>query len=314
MYSYENYSKVKAEIEKRRSDAIATADYHSELVREKSPEIARIDEELAGTGMLLFKTACAGGDIAPLKERNQKLVARRKDLIVEMGYPRDFTEVHYTCTECSDTGFINGTKLCRCFREALIRATVASSGIGHLIDKQNFDNFDLNWYGSDPALKEKMAAVVAAAKNYVKNFAKRRANLLLMGTTGTGKTHISTAIAAEIIKKGYDVIYDSAQNIINDFEFDKFKSGYGREESRSDKYLECDLLIIDDLGTEFTSQFALSCLYNLLNTRQNKGLATIVSTNLTSEELSGKYEGRITSRLMSGRILAFDGRDHRIFG
>ena len=156
--------------------------------------------------------------------------------------------------------------------------------------------------------------MVAAAKNYVKNFAKRKADLLLMGTTGTGKTHISTAIAAEIIKKGYDVIYDSAQNIINDFEFDKFKSWYGREESRSDKYLECDLLIIDDLGTEFTSQFALSCLYNLLNTRQNKGLATIVSTNLTSEELSGKYEGRITSRLMSGRLLMFDGRDHRIFG
>ena len=316
MYSYENYSKVKAEIEKRRSDAIATADYRSELLREKSAEIARIDEELSGTGMLLFKTACSGGDIAPLKERNQMLVARRRELIVALGYPADYTDVHYFCPDCSDTGFIGGTKMCRCFKEALVRATIASSGIGHLIDRQTFDNFDLNWYGNDPALRERMEGVVAGAKGYVKNFSKKKSNLLLIGKTGTGKTHISTAIAAEIIKMGYDVVYDSAQNIVSDFEFDKFKSGYGREESRSDKYLECDLLIIDDLGTEFSSQFTLSCLYNLLNTRQNKGLATIISTNLTAGELAEKYEGRIYSRIVGAgsRVLIFEGRDHRIFG
>jgi DNA replication protein DnaC len=87
-----------------------------------------------------------------------------------------------------------------------------------------------------------------------------------MGKTGTGKTHISTAIAREIIARGFDVIYDSAQNIISDFETDKFRSGYGQTEMRSEKYLECDLLIIDDLGTEFISQFTVACLYNLLNT------------------------------------------------
>ena len=115
---------------------------------------------------------------------------------------------------------------------------------------------------------------------------------------------------------GYDVVYDSAQNIIEDFEFDRFKNAYGKEESRSEKYLECDLLIIDDLGTEFTGQFAISCLYNLLNTRQNRKLATIVSTNLSLGEISAKYEGRIYSRLFGNncRVLSFEGRDHRIFG
>ena len=160
----------------------------------------------------------------------------------------------------------------------------------------------------------RMRANLLAAKNYVKEFGKKRGNLLLIGTTGTGKTHISTAIARELIHSGYDVIYDSAQNVIADFETDRFKSGYGAREPIADKYLECDLLIIDDLGTEFTNQFTVSCLYNLLNTRQNRGLATIISTNLTPEELERKYEDRIYSRLVGRgtQILAFVGNDHRI--
>ena len=110
------------------------------------------------------------------------------------------------------------------------------------------------------------------------------------------------------------MLYDSAQNIITDFETDKFKSGYGQTESRSEKYLECDLLIIDDLGTEFTSQFTVSCLYNLLNTRQNRGLSTILSTNLSYEELQRKYEDRIFSRIVGTgcRILVFEGKDRRL--
>lgn len=161
-----------------------------------------------------------------------------------------------------------------------------------------------------------MAANLAAAKNYAKNFAKKRENLLLIGKTGTGKTHISTAIAREVITLGYDVIYDSAQNIVSDFEADKFRSGYGQQEPRSEKYLECDLLIIDDLGTEFSSQFTVSCLYNLINSRRNKGMATIISTNLTAEELARKYEDRIYSRIVGAgtRILVFEGKDRRIFG
>ena len=312
MYSYENYDKVKFELERRRRAAVAEADARSADLRERSAELREIDAELSGTGLLLFKTACSGGDIAPIRERNQYLVEKRRSVIKALGYPEDYTDVHYTCKNCSDTGFIGGTKMCSCFREALIKATIASSGIGELIDKQTFENFDLDWYKGEDAVLENMSANLATAKSYVKNFAKKRSNLLLIGKTGTGKTHISTAIAREIISQGFDVVYDSAQNIVADFEADKFRSGYGTE-PRSEKYLECDLLIIDDLGTEFSSQFTVSCLYNLINTRANRAMATIISTNLSMQELRRRYLQQVASRLEGEyMILPFMGEDIRL--
>ena len=233
-----------------------------------------------------------------------------------MGLPADYTEVHHYCKECADTGFIDGVRMCKCFREELVRATIISSGIGQLIKKQSIENFDLDWYKDDMENYEMMKFNLAAAKNYCANFHKFRGNILLSGQTGTGKTHIYTAIAREVINLGYDVIYDSVQNIIADFEDDKFRRSYNSEELKAEKYLECDLLIIDDLGTEFSNQVTISCIYNLLNTRHNKGLATIISTNLTSEELARKYEDRIYSRIVGAgtKVLLFAGRDKRIFG
>lgn len=316
MYSYKNYHLVKEKIEKRRKDAEALAMSRNMELREKSDEIRKIDEELSGTGLLLFKTACSGGDIGKIRQRNQELVARRKDIMRSMGLPEDYTEVHHYCKECADTGFIDGFRMCKCFREELVKATIISSGIGHLIEKQSFDNFDLDWYRDDPKNYKQMEKNLGCVKEYCKSFPKSRGNLLLIGKTGTGKTHISTAIAREIINLGYDVIYDSVQNIITDFEDDKFRRSYNTEELKADKYLECDLLIIDDLGTEFATQVTISCLYNLLNTRYNKGLATIISTNLESDELARKYEDRIYSRIIGAgtRIIPFVGRDKRIFG
>lgn len=316
MYSYKNYHLVKEEIEKRRKDAESLAMARNEELRAASPAIRMIDDELSGTGLLLFRTACSGGDISKIRERNQALMSDRKKLIAAMGLPEDYTEVHYSCKECSDTGFIEGVRMCKCFREGLIKATILSSGIGKLINKQSFDNFDLEWYRDDPDNYERMKRNLENAKAYCKNFHKNKGNLLLIGKTGTGKTHISTAIAREVINLGYDVIYDTVQNIIADFEDDKFRRSYNTEELKAEKYLECDLLIIDDLGTEFSNQVTLSCIYNILNTRHNKGLATIISTNLDSAELARKYEDRIYSRIVGSetRVMPFGGRDRRIFG
>ena len=315
MYSYENYHKVKSEIEERRLSAIAAAEARSAEVRALSPEIAEIDRELSGTGLLIFRTAINGGDVAPIKERNQALNKRRRELIVSLGLPEDYADVHYSCASCSDTGYIDGTRMCSCFKEGLIKATIASSGIGRLIEQQSFDNFSLGVYADNEKERSRMEKNLEAAREYVESFAKSRGNLLLIGNTGTGKTHISTAIAREIISRGYDVIYDSAQNILADFDDDQFRRRYD-EEPKGTKYLECDLLIIDDLGTEFSTQFSLSCLYNLLNTRQNRGLATVISTNLSPEELARKYEDRIYSRIIGRdtKILAFVGKDRRING
>ncbi len=313
MADYSIYQKAKAEIEARRSAAIADAEMRSELVRSESEEIREIDAELTKTAMLIFKTAVEGGDINAVRERNRALQSRRRELLVSLGHPEDFTEVKYSCKDCSDTGAV-GTRICKCLREIMIRERIAASAMGRLIEVQSFDNFDLSCYAYDPKVQEKMKMILTLAKNYVRDFDKRRDNLLLIGPTGTGKTHISTAIARELIHKGYDVIYDSTQNIISDFEADRFRSGYGREEGRSEKYLECTLLIIDDLGTEFSNQFTLATIYNLLNSRQNKGLATIISTNLSPEELARKYEDRIYSRIIGSgsKILPFEGKDHRV--
>ena len=313
MAEYSVYQKAKAEVEARRATAIADAEMRNELVRSESEEIRTIDAELSRTAMLIFKTAVEGGDIEAVRERNRSLQQRRRRLLVGLGYPEDYTEVKYTCAECSDTGAV-GTRICKCLKEIMIKERIAQSAMGRLIEVQSFDNFDLSVYEYDPKVYDKMRTILTIAKNYVRDFDKRKDNLLLIGPTGTGKTHISTAIARELIHKGYDVIYDSTQNILSDFEADRFRSGYGREDNRSDKYFDCTLLIIDDLGTEFSNQFTVATIYNLLNSRQNKGLATIISTNLSPEELAKKYEDRIYSRIIGGgsKILPFEGRDHRV--
>ena len=311
MYSRDNYISAKEEIAARRYQAISEAEERNRELAEKSAKIAAIDRELAGTGLELFRIACIGGNIEAIRQKNELLMKERKAELVKLSLPTDYSNVHYTCTTCSDTGFV-GTKMCKCLKELLIMKNIKSSGMGNLIEKQTFESFELGVYGGED--KAHMEQIFNYAKTYASSFARNKGNLLLIGTTGTGKTHISSAIAKEIIHQGFDVIYDSVQNIVSDFENDKFKSGYGQHENVSDKYLECDLLIIDDLGTEFASQFTTACLYNLLNTRQNKGLATIISTNLSAKELAGKYDGRIYSRIVGSgyTVLPFKGKDRRI--
>ena len=204
--------------------------------------------------------------------------------------------------------------MCKCFREMLITENIKSSGMGGLIEKQSFENFDLDFYKDNADDYARMKNNLADAKKFAEEFGKGTKTLMFMGSTGTGKTHLSTAIAKTVIEKGYEVLYDSAQNIVSAFEADRFKSGYGPFEPKADKYLECDLLILDDLGTEFVNQFTVSCLYNLINTRQNKGLSTLISTNLDYDELTSKYQDRIFSRLVGSdsKVLIFVGKDKRL--
>lgn len=313
MYARENYAKIKAAIEARRQKALKDAEIKNTEVALMSEDIRLIDAELRGTGLRIFKLACEGGDIAPLRERNRFLVSERKRCLVKLGLPEDYTEVHYSCPDCSDTGFI-GTRMCKCFKEMLITENIKSSGMGNLIEKQSFDNFDTERYKVTADGYERIKNALVDIKAFIDSFGTVSRTLLFVGKTGTGKTHLSTAIAKSLIEKGYEVLYDSAQNIIADFEYDRFKSGYGPYEPKGDKYLECDLLILDDLGTEFVNQFTNSCIYNIINTRQNKGLSTIISTNLSSKEITTRYDDRIYSRLMGkdSKIVLFVGKDSRL--
>ena len=305
-------------IELRRENARRDSEARSFEMRMKSPEIAEIDDELRGTGMLIFKTACEGGDITPIKERNKALNARRREIIKSLGYPEDYTDIKYTCPLCSDAGFLENTRMCSCFKKLLVTENIKASGMGELIEKQTFDNFNLDVYSYDPEVQRRMKTNVLMARAYAEGFGKkenRGKNLLLIGTTGSGKTHISTAIAKEIIERGFNVLYESIHNIITAFENDKFRSGYTPTEPVSDKYLECDLLIIDDLGTEFSTPFATSCIYNVINTRQNRGLSTIISTNYSAADLATRYDDRIYSRITASTytVLFFNAMDYRSY-
>ena len=313
MYTRENYAKVKDIIEARRLSAINEAEARNIEVASLSEDIRVIDKEMRGTGLLLFKTACGGGDITPIRERNLFLGEQRRKALKNLGLSEDYTEVKYTCKLCSDSGFVNN-RMCSCFREMLITENIKSSGMGKLIEKQSFENFDLERYKYDSEIYQRMKNNLSEAKIFAENFGNGPTTLLFMGKTGKGKTHLSTAIARVVIEKGYDVLYDSAQNIVSAFETDRFKSGYGPYEPVADKYLECDLLILDDLGTEFVNQFTVSCLYNLINTRQNQGLCTIISTNLSWDALKSKYEDRIYSRIVGvdSQIFYFVGKDQRL--
>lgn len=305
-------------IEARRLAAIAEANARRAEVQMRFPEIAEIDAELTSTGPQLFRALVTKADVTPLRERNLYLNERRREILRQNGYPGDYTEVHYSCPTCRDSGFLENTKACTCFRKLLYLENIKVSGMGRLIEEQSFENFNLSAYAYNPETYAKMENVLSHAKDFAYNYGKkhRGENLLFIGKTGTGKTHISTSIAKVLIEGGYYVLYDSTQNIVSAFENDKFKSGYGTYEPTADKYLECDLLIIDDLGTEFVNQFTISCLYNLLNTRRNKGLSTLISTNLSPNDLAGKYDDRIYSRIVGSdyKVYFFEGKDYRLYG
>lgn len=315
MSNYEIIRRARAEIQARRERADAEHDARCRRLRELSPQIAELDKKLSGTGFLVFKTAVSGGDIAAVRAQNSALQEKRRQLIEELGYPAEYGDIQYTCDKCRDTGYVDeGMRNCVCFRELVIKGRIEESAMGRLLDRQSFDNFDLGRYSYDEEVKGRMSTNLALARQFVKDFGTKYENLLLLGGTGTGKTHISSAIARELIHEGHEVIYDSTQNVISDFEAERFKSGYNsQEESKTDKYMTCRLLILDDLGTEFINQFTLSVMYNLLNTRQNRGLPTVISTNLSAEELARKYEDRIYSRIIGeSTILYFGGKDLRL--
>ena len=317
MSNYETWNKVKDIIEKRCIDARNLSERRCEELHAISPEILEIDLELRGTGMRIFKAMKTPGGVDAVKERNLELNAKRRELIRALGYPEDYTDVKYTCANCNDSGFLPDMKMCACMKKLIVSENIKESGMGRLIEEQCFDNFRLDAYKNDPDAYTLMEYAVRVAKAYAEGFGSKYKgkNLLLIGKTGTGKTHISTSIARVVIEQGFSVLYDSAQNIIDAFETDKFKSGYGYSDPVAEKYLECDLLILDDLGTEFSTPFAVSCLYNLITTRRNKGLSTIISTNLSADELAKRYDDRIYSRIVGQDYTSvyFKGNDYRLF-
>ncbi len=318
-YNRNNLKRIKEEYSTKHLVAEREADSRRQKLHLLLPELAEIDRKLSRVGVELMSIAIMANNtekdkkFADFRRQTDELNKRRGEILVAAGYPADYTDVKYECEKCSDSGYV-GIKMCECMREALIMAGYESSGIAELLRTQTFENFSLDYYKQNSDSHRMMERIFAYAKSYAENFKSGEADSIAMfGGTGLGKTHLSSAIAKAVIEKGNDVLYVTAVGMVSDFETEQFNSQHIPRGELTDKYFDCDLLIIDDLGAELANQFTVSCLYNLLNVRINRHAATILSTNLTQQELFKKYNERITSRIMGEfRILPFSGTDIRM--
>lgn len=312
-FNRENYARIKEEYSGKYLRAQDSARLRRIEIHGKLPEVAEIDMSLAESGVRIFEATLTNNlkMLAEIEKENKALMEKRGKALLAAGYPADYTEVKYECAECGDTGVVD-FRMCRCMKEKLIMAGLESSGMRSLVESQTFKNFDLRYYSGDALTRIKM--IVEITKNYAENFeAGKSGSIIMMGNTGLGKTHLSSAMGGVIIKKGNDVYYTGAVDMLSDFEADRFSYDRGGESSAElEKYFSCDLLIIDDLGTELINQFSTSCLYNIINTRLVKKKATIINTNFTRDELRKKYQDRITSRIFGEyTVLPFLGSDIR---
>lgn len=308
-YGAEVFETVRELYEERRRRAIESLEERSAEAQEKIPELRPIEEQLHATGVRVMEAMRQTGSIDSVKEENRRLVAKREELLLSHGFPRDYCDPRYVCPLCSDTGYV-GNRECVCRKEALYRAQAEQSGLGSLLEKQTFDNFSLLYYPDREAAKETLEVCRAFAKQGY----KKGENLLLMGGTGLGKTHLSTAIAGTVMRTGGSVIYESAPSIIEAFRFEQFGRSFNdRSPNRTDRYFGADLLIIDDLGCEAPGPFAVATVYNLVNTRLLSGRSVLINTNLSPSELTASYDRRITSRLLgSYTIMTLQGTDVRM--
>lgn len=314
-YSKETYKKAEQELAQRRSRALAEREEHHRIAVETAPEILEAEEKMSRAGLATIKAIGMGAAdakeyIQKLSEINLEAQAQRRLLLKSNGFPEDWLDVHYTCKKCEDKGFVSGI-MCGCFKELLKSIEYEKLCSKLPVGNCRFDNFRLDYYpdGAGTSPKKRMESVLNYCKAYAADFSRHSPSLLLYGKTGLGKTHLSLAIAGKAVEEGYGVIYSSAQNLFNKLEKDKFgKADTNTEET----ILDCDLLIIDDLGAEFTTQFTVSALYNIVNSRELEGKPTIISTNLMPEQLTKAYGERIASRILSDYVmLYFDGSDIR---
>lgn len=318
-YSQDVYNRAIQVLERRREQANTEAQERFDEISEKLPELEKIQRELARIGLNISKvflySSDKQADIKQLMQESLSLQERKKAVLTKNGYSENALDVQYTCPVCKDTGFIKNRR-CKCHTELL--KDIERSRIAKIapIEECTFDTFDVNYYpqqimenGISP--RDKAEKIKNSCSKYAVNFNTSAKSIMFMGGTGLGKTHLSLAIANVVINKGYSVVYGTAQNILRDLQNENF----GRDDALlyyEKAVLTCDLLIIDDLGTEYKNAYTAACLYNIINSRLGAKLPTIISTNFSLDELEEKYDQRITSRITGEyRQLVLVGNDIR---
>lgn len=278
-----------------------------------------IDNLLSKTAITAAKAVLSGKKakdmLSDLKIKNLELQNELKSLLISNNLPVNYLEVKYKCPHCKDTGYIDGI-MCSCLKKLIKKITYDNLNRLSPLSLSKFETFNVNYYPDSTTrdgvnARLHMEKVFYFCQQYASNFNKYSENLFMQGATGLGKTHLSLAIANTVINSGYNVIYTSTPNIISKLEKEHFNNNF-RDDETEKHLIECDLLILDDLGTEFQTNFSNATIYNLINSRIMYKNPTIISTNLSVKEIQSAYSKRLVSRIMGDyKRLFFLGNDMR---
>lgn len=327
MYESSVLRRASARLENIRTNRAELLEKKRSEVWSKVPEVREIDRQLRSTVSEIIAASLRDGvnpapAIGVMRDKNMSLQARRSELLNRAGYPADVLDLKPMCPKCGDTGW-RGAEMCDCLKVLCAQEQIRELSDLLNLGEQSFDRFQLEWYGEqlwpgeDRSPRENMEFIFEVCLNYAQKFGRFYfKNLFLSGGTGLGKTFLSACIARTVSENGFSVVYDTAPNVFSRFEAQKFSREaedlrQAADETR--RYLNCDLLILDDLGSEFTTPFVQSALYQLLNSRLTAGRQTVISSNLSMDQVRGKYTRQVASRLEGEyRVLRFFGDDIRI--
>ena len=307
----DEYEKLRAENTKKREHNIA-------YVYSKCPMVKEIDEKMNTLGQNTLREILRNPDKKGLKEelhtKYTVLKQQRKEILEKNGIPSDFDEIKYRCEKCKDTGYVEGVGRCSCFNQRVLDCLYEQSNMKELLKTQNFESFNMDYYskrtyekyGKSP--RENMDNIKSFCEKYAENFGNAKKSLCFYGDTGLGKTFMSSCIAKILIDKGFTVLYIRSPRLFKLLEDEKF----GRNIDKVQELYECDMLVIDDLGTEPEGRNNASYLLELINERIMNNKKVILNTNLNFMGMEKNYTKRFSSRLIeSFNVLLFFGRDIR---
>lgn len=285
-------------------------------VYDRIPEMQQLDDELHTTAINRLRSLLSEDTETPASSKIVDISVRRKALLTKAGYPADYLDPIFSCEACQDTGYIaspsGASEKCHCFKQQELALLYEQSNIQDLLAKENFSTLSYEYCQGEDL--ERLKRAVGKSLSFVKNFSSEYQNLLFYGTVGTGKSFLSGCIANELLQKGFSVVYFSASGFfetIARYSFDK-----NEKETLYNFYKQLynyDCVIVDDLGTELTNSFVATALFTCLNERNLRKKATIISTNLSLEELRDRYSDRVFSRITSNfTICKLTGPDVRM--
>lgn len=321
------YNKILRDYDKKQLENKHDLDLRIKKAYERIPKLKEIDEKMIHTSItrakdLLWDNKNHQSSLDTLQQKAQLTTKKRKALLVHYGFSEDYLDLRYQCNDCKDTGFINRKK-CHCFKQSIVNILYSQSNIKSAIEKENFNTFSYDYYpdnyideSTNLSPRDNMRRILDQCNDFIKNFNKSDQNLLIYGNTGVGKTFLTNCIAKELLDRSQTVIYLTAFQLFDILEkkkFNKAPENSDEIQNQFDYILDCDLLIIDDLGTELTNSFINTQLYLCINERYLREKSTIISTNLSLNNINSEYSERIFSRIISNyTLLKIIGEDIRL--